>query len=184
MRIDGVRVAGDSVPVKTGRSSDAESSAFGATRPFVVGLVAMDVEADDAGLEYTRTRRRRMGDGGVIAQITDGAGELVAVTDGGRRCLVVHRAPLDPACAGAAAPVAGAGACTSEITPEPGGRDSPGLDAGAWPQATVHAAAEVDPKDGHDRIDLTGAAELIWGPDRKRDKAAVRSSRLTLKLLP
>jgi hypothetical protein len=169
MRVNGVQVAVDSVPIITERSFDAESFAFEAERPFVIGLVARDFIQDDTGLECIGTRHRQMGDGGVIAQIMDASGEVVAVTDGGWQCRVLHRAPPDPACADAADPVAGVGACGHGTTPEPEGRDRPGFDASAWPWATVHTAAEVDPKVGYDRIDRTNAADLIWGPDLKRD---------------
>lgn len=36
-----------------------------------------------------------MGDGGVIAQIRDSAGDLVAVSNADLQCLVIHSAPLD-----------------------------------------------------------------------------------------
>lgn len=81
MRVDGVQVAEDSVPITAERSFNAESFAFEAERPFVIGLVAKDFKANDTGLEYIGTRRQQMGDGGVIVQIKDAAGKTVAVSN-------------------------------------------------------------------------------------------------------
>lgn len=81
MRIDGVQVAEDSVPITTERSFNAESFTFEAERPFVIGLVAMDFKENDTGLEYIGTNRQQMGDGGVIVQIRDAAGTTVADSD-------------------------------------------------------------------------------------------------------
>ena len=74
MRINGTKVAEDSVPITTERSFNAESFVFDADRPFVIGLVAKDFKENDTGLEYIGTRRQQMGDGGIIAQIKNAAG--------------------------------------------------------------------------------------------------------------
>lgn len=179
MRIDGIRVAEDSVPITTERSFNAESFSFEARRPFVIGLVAKDFKANDTGLEYIGTFRQQMGDGGIIAQITDAAGEIVAVTDGSWRCLVIHRAPLDTACARTRDPVAGVGACAFEARDAPPGWDRPGFDAAAWPRAVVHAKSAVRPKGGYDAIPWSGRARLIWGPDLERDNTIL--CRLTVE---
>ena len=111
MRINGEQVAEDSVPITTERSFNAESFEFEAERPFVIGLVAKDFKENDTGLEYIGTGRQQMGDGGVILQIKDAAGETVAVSNADWQCLVIHTAPLDKSCEGEANPVAGEGAC-------------------------------------------------------------------------
>lgn len=165
MRIDGTQVAEDSVPITTERSFNAESFDFEADRPFVVGLVAKDFKENDTGLEYIGTRRQQMGDGGVMVQIRDAAGETVAVSNADWRCLVIHTAPLDKSCEGEADPVAGEGACTFEAMAEPAGWDEPGFDASTWPRATTYSEREVRPKDGYDRIDWMEGARLMWGPD-------------------
>lgn len=90
MRINGRKVAEDSVPITTERSFNAESFEFVADRPFVIGLVAKDFKENDTGLEYIGTRRQQMGDGGVILQIKDGSGEPVAVSNAEWQCLVIH----------------------------------------------------------------------------------------------
>ena len=97
MRIDGVQVAEDSVPITTERSFNAEGSVFEAERPFVIGLVAKNFKENDTGLENIGTPRQQLGDGGVILQILNEAGEPVAVSDDGWKCLVIHTAPLDSA---------------------------------------------------------------------------------------
>ena len=98
MRINGAQVAEDSVPITTERSFNAESFTLNAERPFVIGLVAKDFKENDTGLEYIGTRRQQMGDGGLILQIKDAAGGLVAVSDENWSCLVIHTAPLDKSC--------------------------------------------------------------------------------------
>ncbi|MFD0981609.1 hypothetical protein [Tropicimonas aquimaris] len=98
MRINGTQVAEDSVPITTERSFNAESFAFEAERPFVIGVVAKDFRENDTGLEYIGTGRQQMGDGGLIVQIKDSAGAAVAVSNSDWQCLVIHTAPLDKSC--------------------------------------------------------------------------------------
>jgi len=75
MRVDGVQVAEDSVPITTERSFNAESFSFEAEPPFVVGLIAKDFIENDTGLEYIGSRRQQMGDGGVILQMRNAGAE-------------------------------------------------------------------------------------------------------------
>lgn len=173
MRIDGAQVAEDSVPITTERSFNAERFAFEAERPFVIGLVAKDFKENDSGLEYIGSRRQQMGDGGVIVQIVDAAGDVAALSDASWRCLVIHKAPLDKACAAAKDPVAGTGACAFEASPEPEGWDEPGFDASGWAPATLYTDADVRPKGGYDRIRWDSAARLIWGPDLEQDNTVL-----------
>lgn len=173
MRVDGEQVAEDSVPIRTERSFNAESFTFEAERPFVIGLVAKDFKENDTGLEYIGTGRQKMGDGGVIVQIKDGAGATVAVSNAGWQCLVIHTAPLDKSCESAANPIAGEGACAFEVMDEPDGWDGPDFDASGWPQASEFSAAEVSPKDGYDRIDWVDDARLIWGPDLEQSNTVL-----------
>lgn len=165
LRINGTQVAEDSVPITTERSLSAESFTFEAERPFVIGLVAMDFKQNDTGLGYIGSRRQQMGDGGVIVQIRNASGSIVAVRNGDWQCLVTHVAPLDKACGGVAEPVAGKGACGFDITDPPSGWDRPAFDASDWPVATVYSARAIDPKGGYDRITWVREAEFIWGPD-------------------
>lgn len=165
LRIDGVQVAEDSVPITTERSFNAESFTFEAQPPFVLGLVAKDFKENDTGLEYIGSRRQQMGDGGVILQIRDALGQTAVVSDAAWQCLVIHTAPLDKSCEQARDPVAGQGACTFDTMDEPTGWDTADFDASLWPAATVHTSRAVDPKDGYNRISWDDAAEFIWGPD-------------------
>jgi hypothetical protein len=173
MRINGVQVAEDSVPITTERSFNAERFEFVATRPFVIGLVAKDFKENDSGLEYIGTRRQQMGDGGVIVQIKDASGATVAVSNAAWRCLVVHSAPLDKSCAREENPVAGEGACAFEVKAVPDGWDRAGFDASGWPQASIYSESEVRPKDGYDRIDWVSEARLIWGPDLEQSNTVL-----------
>tara|TARA_R110000868_G_scaffold92734_2_gene257260 strand:+ start:59224 stop:59865 length:642 start_codon:yes stop_codon:yes gene_type:complete len=179
MRIDGVQVAVDSVPITTERSFNAESFEFEAERPFVVGLVAMDFRQNDTGLEYIGTGRQQMGDGGLIVQIHDAAGATVAVSNADWQCLVIHTAPQDKSCAAEANPVAGEGACAFEAMDEPAGWDLAEFDASDWPQAVEYSEQEVRPKEGYDRIDWDPSARLIWGPDLEQSNTLL--CRLTVE---
>lgn len=173
MRINGVEVAEDSVPITTERSFNAESFDFEADRPFVVGLVAMDFKENDTGLEYIGTGRQQMGDGGLIVQITDAAGKTAVVSDANWQCLVIHTAPLDKACENESDPVAGEGVCAFETSAEPEGWDAAGFDASGWPQADIYTEAEVSPRMGYDEIDWADEAELIWGPDLEQSNTVL-----------
>ncbi|MEM7487755.1 MAG: PEBP family protein [Pseudomonadota bacterium] len=174
LSVNGIEVVQDSVPITTERSFNAETVTFTAEMPLTVAIKAMDFREDDSGLEYIGTPRQQMGDGGLIAQFRDaGTGEVLAVTDGAMRCLVVHRAPADRSCAAAPDPVAGQGACAFEIVEEPADWTGPDFDAAAWPEATVHAARAVDPKGGYDEIAWSDAARFVWGPDLERDNTVL-----------
>ncbi|MEO9516104.1 MAG: PEBP family protein [Paracoccaceae bacterium] len=179
MRINGVQVAEDSVPITTERSFNAESFSFEAERPFVIGLVAKDFKENDTGLEYIGARNQQMGDGGVIVQIMDANGETVAVSNDGWQCLAIHSAPLDKSCERSSDPVAGEGACTFEASEEPAGWDTADFDASDWPQADVYSAREVGPKDGYDEISWVDGTELIWGPDLEQSNTVL--CRLTVE---
>jgi hypothetical protein len=179
MRINGVQVAQDSVPITTERSFNAESFIFEAQRPFVIGLMAKDFKENDTGLEYIGTRRQQMGDGGVILQIMDAAGDLVAVSSADWSCLVIHTAPLDKSCESDADPVAGQGACGFDASSEPDGWDSVDFDATDWPAADVYSEREVSPKDGYDEITWDASADLIWGPDLEQSNTIL--CRLTVQ---
>ncbi|MFY0681200.1 MAG: PEBP family protein [Thalassovita sp.] len=179
MRINGVQVAEDSVPITTERSFNAESFSFEAERPFVIGLVAKDFKEDDTGLEYIGTRRQQMGDGGVIVQIRDAAGQIVAVTNADWRCFVTHTAPLDKSCEAARTPQAGVGACGFDTEEEPAQWDSASFDDTAWPAADVYTSREVSPKDGYDKINWDSSADLIWGPDLEQSNTVL--CRMTVK---
>lgn len=165
MRINGVKIAEDSVPITTERSFNGESFSFDAQPPFVIGLVAKDFIENDTGLEYIGTSRQQMGDGGIILQINDSGGNTIAVSDANWQCMVIHTAPLDKSCESVSNPIAGEGACAFEVSDEPKGWDQAGFDASVWPQASAYPAQQVDPKGGYRDVTWSDAARFIWGPD-------------------
>ena len=173
MRVDGIQVAEDSVPITTERSFNAESFTFIAERPFVLGLVAKDFKENDTGLEYIGSRRQQMGDGGVILQIRDASGATVVVTNSYWQCHVIHTAPLDKSCEGESDPVAGTAPCGFEAGEEPSGWDRADFDASSWANASVYSEAEVDPKMGYDEISWDASADLIWGPDLEQSNTVL-----------
>lgn len=179
MRVNGVQVAEDSVPITTERSFNAESFDFEATRPFTIGVVAKDFKENDTGLEYIGTRRQQMGDGGLIVQIKDSTGATVAVTDATWQCMVTHVAPLDKSCESVDAPVAGSGACGFSTTDAPDGWDTADFDASGWAAADVYSESEVSPKMGYDEIKWDQSAALIWGPDLEQSNTVL--CRLTVE---
>ncbi len=160
------KLAEDHVSISTERSFNEETFDFQAQRPFALNFVVKDFKQNDTGLEYIGTRRQQMGDGGFIAQFLAN-GKLVAATDDGWRCLVIHDAPTRPDCAKERTPVAGKGACGFTKTAEPEGWKSVTFDDSAWPRATEYSEWSVGPKDGYDKVDWRWDAKLIWGPDLK-----------------
>ncbi len=71
----------DSTPITTERSFNAETFVFDVEYPLQLNIVAKDFKENDTGLEYIGHRNQQMGDGGLIAQFTDGTtGETIAVT--------------------------------------------------------------------------------------------------------
>jgi hypothetical protein len=167
-------VGQDSVPITTERSFNSESFTFQASYPLHLNIVAKDYRANDTGLEYIGTARQQMGDGGIVAQFTDVAtGKVIAVTDGNARVLVVHKAPLDKACAQEANPVAGKAPCTFLAVAEPAGWKTTAFDDSAWNKASVFTATQVGPKDGYLDIGWNAAARFIWGSDLFTDNTVL-----------
>ena len=173
LRVNGTQVAEDSVSITTERSFNAESFSFTAEPPFVLGLVAKDFKENDTGLEYIGTSRQQMGDGGVILQIKNAAGETVIISNEEWQCNVIHFAPLDKSCESEANPEAGVAPCGFEASDEPAGWDTMDFDASGWTNATVYTEAEVDPKFGYDEISWDASAELIWGTDLEQDNTVL-----------
>jgi hypothetical protein len=164
---NGKLVGEDSVPITTERSFNAETITFDATYPLTIAMVTKDFKENDTGLEYIGTPRQQMGDGGVIAQVTETAtGKVVAVTGPEWRGLVVHRAPLDTACETSASP---ATECTSEVAEEPTGWTSASFDDSKWTPATVYTEDEVQPKDGYSEVTWDPSATLIWSASLTQD---------------
>lgn len=167
---NGEPVMQDPVSITTERSFNAGTATFHVELPAVIAIEAKDFKENDSGLEYIGTRRQQMGDGGLIAQFRDAAtGEILAVSDAGTRCLVIHHAPLDTACAAEQQPIAGEGACAFDAMDAPEQWTSIDFDDAQWPNATVHTAADVSPKGGYDQIEWDSTASLIWGPSLKQD---------------
>ena len=69
--VNGELVGEDSTPITTERSFNAETITFTAAYPLTIGIEAKDFKETDSGLEYIGERNQQMGDGGIIAQITD-----------------------------------------------------------------------------------------------------------------
>ncbi len=157
----------DSVPITTERSFNSETFTFEAEYPLTIAIEAKDFKETDSGIEYIGENNQQMGDGGLIAQITDNAtGEVVAVTNGDWSVLVAHRAPLNTECEKDADPDA---TCEFEITETPADWATAAFDDGAWSSATEWAESEVSPKDGYDEVSWDSSTQLIWGSDLEVD---------------
>ena len=165
--IDGEMVGEDSVPITTERSFNAETYTFDAQLPFTVSIEAKDFKETDSGIEYIGEPNQQMGDGGIIAQITDlSTAEVVAVTDADWQSLVVQQAPLNTECADDPDPDE---TCESASVEVPADWTSPDFDDRAWVSATVWSAGEVGPKEGYEEITWDTSAQLIWGTDLEVD---------------
>lgn len=166
--VNGEKIAEDATPYHTERSFNAERIHFTADRPLSVAIELRDFMQNDTGLEYIGTRRQQMGDGGAIFQFFDEAGALIGASNASWRCHVAQHAPVNPSCAAESDPKEGIGACAS-VTDSPEGWQAPGFDDSAWPNAVVHSAHDVGPKDGYDMVRWSSQAKLIWGPDLHQD---------------
>lgn len=165
--VNGKLVGQDSVPITTERSFNSETISFTATYPLTIAMVTSDFKQDDSGLEYIGTDRQQMGDGGVIAQITDRAsGRVIARTGTDWKGLVIHRAPLDDSCEKSASPATD---CASKIVAEPPGWTSAGFDDATWAPATTYSEVEVGVKEGYDDVSWDTSARLIWTSSLTKD---------------
>lgn len=170
----------DSTPITTERSFNAETFVFAAEYPLQLNIVAKDFKENDTGLEYIGRRNQQMGDGGLIAQFTDGAtGETIAVTNANWRCLVIHTAPLDRACKDESDPEAGVAPCLFHAIEEPDGWRLSDFDDSEWLPAVEYTEKDVRPKDGYDKIVWDDAAQLIWSADLDTDNTLL--CRLTVE---
>jgi hypothetical protein len=156
----------DIVPITTERSFNAQCVTFQATYPFTLGLVSKDFVENESGLEYIGESNQQMGDGGVILQVTDSSGAVVAATSSDWRGLSIFRAPLNTDCESSSDPLAD---CESEILPEPAGWAEPGFDDSGWSPATEYTEAEVQAKDGYTQVTWDATAKLIWADDLNVD---------------
>lgn len=171
LTVNGEAVGEDSVPITTERSFNSETITFEATYPLTLAVVAKDFTETDSGLEYIGTDRQQLGDGGIVAQITDtSTGEVVAVTDDTWRTLSIQRAPLNPECVSSSDPDA---ECDFEAIAEPDGWTDAGYDDSDWEAATVFTAGDVDPKEGYDDIVWDSAAQFVWGADLEVDNTVL-----------
>ncbi|MGA9278717.1 PEBP family protein [Ilumatobacter sp.] len=169
--VNGALIGEDSVPITTERSFNAETFTFDATYPFTIAIEAKDFKETDSGIEYIGEQNQQMGDGGIIAQITDtSTGETVAGTDSEWKALVVHQAPLNTDCELDAEPDE---TCEFLILETPADWASADFDDSDWTNATVWSAADVDPKDGYNEITWDPSAQLIWGTDLEVDNTVL-----------
>jgi hypothetical protein len=169
--INGELIGEDSVPITTERSFNAETFTFEASVPFTVAIEAKDFKETDSGLEYIGQQNQQMGDGGIIAQITDlSTGQIVTGTDSDWATLVVHQAPLNTDCEDDPDPDS---TCEFLIVETPVGWTSADFDDSSWQNATEWSATEVSPKDGYDEINWDSSAQLVWGTDLEVDNTVL-----------
>ena len=148
--VNGELVGEDSVPVTTERSFNAKTITSDATYPLTIAIEARDFKETDSGLEYIGERNQQMGDGGIIAQITDTSrGDVAAVANAAWFSLVVHRAPLIKDCEKDSNPDDN---CQFEITEIPTNWASAEFNDNAWTEATKWTENDVGPKDGYNQI--------------------------------
>ncbi len=169
--VDGELIGEDSVPITTERSFNAETFTFEAGYPFTIAIEAKDFKETDSGIEYIGQPNQQIGDGGLIAQVTDiSSGEVVATTGSGWSVLVLQRAPLNAGCADDPDPDA---TCEYESTTAPTRWVAADFDDSSWAAATEWTAQEVSPKGGYEEISWDDDAELIWGSDLDIDNTVL-----------
>ena len=168
--VDGVLIGEDSVSITTERSFNSEVFSFDATYPFTLAIEAKDFKENDSGLEYIGERNQQMGDGGIIAQVKDPSGSVVAVTTDDWKALVVHQAPLNKDCEKSDDPDTD---CEVLISETPADWTAAAFDDGSWGTATVWDSSAVGPKDGYDDISWDDGAQFLWGSDLETDNTVL-----------
>lgn len=172
--VNGKLVGEDSVPITTERSFNKERITFTATYPLTIALLAKDYIENASGLEYIGTPRQQIGDGGLIAQISDEAtGRVVAATNANWRTLVVQRAPLNPSCVTSANPITD---CEHESRATPDEWAAPSFDDASWRNVNVFTAAQVGARGDYTMVTWDPSASLIWGSDLKADNVLLMRS--------
>lgn len=171
--VNGQKVGEDSVPITTERSFNKETISFSAERPLTIAIEAKDFKENDTGLEYINTNRQQMGDGGVIMQIKDSSGKVVATTGEGWKSLVTHKAPLNKECEKSNNPENN---CKFEVVDTPNDWWTIGYDDTSWVTASIHKADDVEPKIGYDDVAWDQSAKFIWGSDLEQDNTVLLRS--------
>lgn len=168
--VNGELVGEDSVPITTERSFNSETFTFDATYPLTIAIEAKDFKETDSGIEYIGESNQQMGDGGLIAQITDNATGAAIVTDDSWTALTIHQAPLDKSCESDPDPDA---TCEFEASDAPADWTTADFDDSSWDVASVWSESDVDPKIGYDEISWYDSAQLIWGSDLEIDNTVL-----------
>jgi hypothetical protein len=175
--INGELIGEDSVPITTERSFNAETFTFEASTPFTIAIETKDFKETDSGLEYIGQQNQQMGDGGIIAQVTNlSTGQIVAGTNSDWSILVVHQAPLNTDCEDDPNPDS---TCEFLILETPANWTSADFDDSSWQNATEWSAADVSPKDGYDEIRWDSSAQLVWGADLEVDNTVLLRSTIS-----
>ena len=164
--INSEKIGEDSVPITTERSFNKETFTFTAIRPLTICIEGKDFKETDSGIEYIGERNQQMGDGGLIAQVRDSKGDIVAVTDDTWSAFVVHKAPLDKSCERSSDPDVD---CEFKLADIPGSWYTSVYDSTAWDSATEHNKSAVSPKDGYYEVSWDTNAQFIWGNDLEQD---------------
>ncbi|MEM7740428.1 MAG: PEBP family protein [Pseudomonadota bacterium] len=177
--VNGELVGEDSVPITTMRSFNADTFSFRARYPLTIALVSRDYIENDTGLEYIGslfglvplghwfTLTQQIGDGGLIAQITETAsGAVAASTSKDWRGYVTHKAPLNPTCEKSRQPVVD---CLYTIKDEPAGWKEEGFDDTNWTNATEYTEDQIGARFGYHDIEWDASARLIWTDDINAD---------------
>jgi len=172
--VNGELVGEDSVPIATQRSFNKERITFTATYPLTVAVLAKDYIEDASGLEYIGTPQQQIGDGGLIAQISDEAtGRVVAATNAKWRTLIVQRAPLNPSCVTSTNPLTD---CEHESIATPAEWAAPSFDDASWPNVNVYTAVQVGARGDYTMVTWDPSASLVWGSDLKMENVLLMRS--------
>lgn len=188
--VNGELVGEDSVPATEIRSFNSDTFTFRATYPFTIAVITRDYIENDSGLEYigsffglfpvsdSFTFFQQIGDGGFIAQVMESAsGKVVAATSRSWRGLVVHRAPLNPACEKSTQPLID---CDFYQAGAPEGWKSADFNDTGWINATEYTAEQIGARFGYNDIDWDPTATLIWTDDIEVDNTILWRHRVSV----
>lgn len=168
--INGEKLGEDSVPITVERSFNKESFQIATPEITSIAIEAKDYKETDSGLEYIGQPNQQIGDGGLIVQITDASGTVVASSDDSWRSFVVQSAPLNPECVTSSDPDT---ACSSLELDAPEGWYDSEFDDSSWENVSVYSEADVRPKDGYSEVIWDPSAQFIWSSDLELDNTVL-----------
>ena len=176
--VNGKKVGEDSTLFATEKSFNSETITFKATYPLTVGILARDYVENGSGLEYIGKPNQQVGDGGIIAQISEMAsGEVIGGTSKNWKVFVTNKAPVNSDCIKSSNPLRD---CKAVVTKVPTAWYSTSFKDSTWVNATEYTPTEVGVKDGYMKINWSTKTSLVWSADLRLDNTVLLRGKFSM----